>query len=62
VVRDTDHDRSDAVIPHPLLGRARERARCLEILRASRLLTLSGPGGIGKTALATALLDEQPVQ
>ena len=44
----------------PLVGRTRELQACVEILneQATRLLTLTGTGGVGKTRLALALADQ----
>ena len=43
------------VQPTPLIGRERELREAGELLRESRLLTLAGPGGSGKTRLALQL-------
>ena len=42
------------VHPTPLIGRRDELADVLELVRANRLVTLTGPGGSGKTRLALA--------
>jgi predicted ATPase/class 3 adenylate cyclase len=48
--------------PTPLVGRVRELDRVGELLRGARVVTLTGPGGTGKTRLAlqaaAELLDE----
>jgi predicted ATPase/class 3 adenylate cyclase len=46
------------VQPGPLLGRREELAELLGLAAANRLLTLTGPGGSGKTRLALALAGE----
>src|SRR5690606_21780801 len=47
-----------------LFGRAQDRARLLASLAEHPLVTLTGPGGVGKTALALSLLargdDDRP--
>ncbi|MGC9670375.1 diguanylate cyclase [Planosporangium sp. 12N6] len=50
------HRRGRLPVPMtPLVGRQRERARVTELLSAGRLVTLVGPGGIGKTRLSLAV-------
>ena len=41
----------------PLVGRQRELQDVVDTLSRSRLLTLTGPGGTGKTRLALAAAD-----
>lgn len=45
-----------------LVGRDDERDRIRQALDAHRLVTLVGPGGVGKTTLATATADDTPVE
>ena len=47
-----NHDRTT------LLGREDDRRRVAALLAGSRLVTLTGPGGIGKTSLGRAALDD----
>src|SRR3954447_16908151 len=45
-------------MPETFVGRRQEIARVRELLAGSRLVTLTGPGGAGKSALAAAVVDE----
>jgi predicted ATPase len=47
----TLHQTNLPVPATPFLGRQRELAEVLDLLRSSRMLTLTGPGGTGKTRL-----------
>ncbi|MFF8729016.1 ATP-binding protein [Streptomyces sp. NPDC015171] len=49
--------------PNPLLGRDGDLAAVAGLLRASRVVTVAGPGGLGKTRLSHAVsrAAEQPV-
>ncbi|MDQ0379732.1 ATP-binding protein [Amycolatopsis thermophila] len=49
--------------PNPLLGRADDLAAIRNLLRRSRVTTIAGPGGLGKTRVAHAVgrAAEQPV-
>jgi predicted ATPase/DNA-binding CsgD family transcriptional regulator len=53
-----DRSRPAAVLPAPLtsfVGRVRERAELTELIKANRQVTAVGPGGVGKTRLASAV-------
>ncbi|TDC98247.1 LuxR C-terminal-related transcriptional regulator [Actinomadura sp. 7K507] len=59
-VEDARGERSQAAsaLPTPLtgfVGRVRERGELAEAVRAQRLVTVTGPGGVGKTRLALAV-------
>jgi predicted ATPase/DNA-binding CsgD family transcriptional regulator len=43
--------------PDPVVGRDSERARIRAAIERDRLITLTGPGGAGKTRLARSVLD-----
>lgn len=45
--------------PTSFIGREREREQVRDALRATRLLTLTGAGGIGKTRLALQVAEEE---
>jgi predicted ATPase/DNA-binding CsgD family transcriptional regulator len=57
VVADEPADRRPSALPIPLttfVGRSAERLRLADAVRADRLVTATGPGGVGKTRLALA--------
>jgi predicted ATPase/DNA-binding CsgD family transcriptional regulator len=50
-----------AALPRPLtpfIGRSAERAALAEAVRANRLVTATGPGGVGKTRLCLAVAED----
>ncbi|WP_345523231.1 LuxR C-terminal-related transcriptional regulator [Nocardioides conyzicola] len=50
-----------AALPRPLtpfIGRSAERAALADALRANRLVTATGPGGVGKTRLCLAVAED----
>ncbi|MEU0850254.1 LuxR C-terminal-related transcriptional regulator [Streptomyces flaveolus] len=53
-----ERSRSAPALPAPLtafIGRGRERGELAEAVRTHRLVTVTGPGGVGKTRLALAV-------
>ncbi len=53
-----ERSRSAPALPAPLtafIGRVRERGELAEAVRTHRLVTVTGPGGVGKTRLALAV-------
>ncbi len=53
-----ERSRSAPALPAPLtsfVGRVRERGELAEAVKAHRLVTVTGPGGVGKTRLALAV-------
>ena len=58
VARLADHGPTQRAVPGRLIGRDDDYARAAAALRAQPLVTLLGPGGAGKTALARAILSD----
>ena len=50
-------DRQSAEAQHPVIGRDNEVREVVETLAQHRLVMLTGPGAIGKTRLATAVVE-----
>ena len=48
--------------PRRLVGRDRELEEVIESVASTRLITVTGPGGVGKTALALAVAAESAAQ
>jgi predicted ATPase/DNA-binding CsgD family transcriptional regulator len=58
--RDTGARKHNVPVPlTPLIGRTSELDRLAETLKRTRLVTLTGPGGVGKTRLAIELARRQ---
>ncbi|GGL94613.1 hypothetical protein GCM10010129_43150 [Streptomyces fumigatiscleroticus] len=56
-----ERSRSAPALPAPLtafIGRVRERGELAEAVKGHRLVTVTGPGGVGKTRLALAVAAE----
>jgi MoxR-like ATPase len=51
----TGSARAAALRPRQLIGKERESSEVKESVVASPVTTLTGPGGVGKTALATSV-------
>src|SRR5260370_11038948 len=61
VPRGEEHTKAEVILPVPLtrfVGRGQELAEVRHVLETTRLLTLTGAGGIGKTRLALELAQE----
>ncbi len=56
------HQTNLPIQPTPLVGRERELEEAGELLRSHRMVTLTGPGGTGKTRLALQLAAEAAEQ
>src|SRR4051794_34554631 len=57
----TDSDHGTDGLPHvfsAFIGRVSETAEIASLLSTARLLTLTGPGGVGKTRLAAQIATE----